>query len=74
MRSSHASTRASFVRLTFEYAPDINYSKHFKIVIITMNKVNQYCQTLQFSEKTPSMCCKTEKFELLLFSASSESL
>ncbi|GFY24969.1 helitron_like_N domain-containing protein [Trichonephila clavipes] len=37
-RISRSLTRASFVRLAFEYAPDINYSAHSKIAIGGMDK------------------------------------
>ncbi|XP_063993113.1 uncharacterized protein LOC135170885 [Diachasmimorpha longicaudata] len=51
----------SFVRLAFEYAPDINYSAHSKITIGGMDKVCQYCQALKFRNETPGMCCASGK-------------
>ncbi|KAF8792605.1 hypothetical protein HNY73_004179 [Argiope bruennichi] len=47
-QTSRSLIRASFVRLPFEYAPDINYSAHLKIVIGAMYKVNMLADsTLQ---------------------------
>ncbi|CAB3260749.1 unnamed protein product [Arctia plantaginis] len=40
-RISRSLTRASFVRLAFEYAPDINYSAHSKIAIGGMDKLHR---------------------------------
>ncbi|CAG5031779.1 unnamed protein product [Parnassius apollo] len=39
-RASRSLSRASFVRLAFVYAPDINYSAQSKIAIGTMDKYN----------------------------------
>ncbi|XP_054745573.1 uncharacterized protein LOC129249930 isoform X2 [Anastrepha obliqua] len=55
-RTSRSLTRASFVRLAFEYAPDINYSAHSKIAIGAMDKVCQYCQAMKFKNESPGMC------------------
>ncbi|CAG4965248.1 unnamed protein product [Parnassius apollo] len=64
-RASRSLSRASFVRLAFEYAPDINYSAHSKIAIGTMDKVCQYYQALKFQIETPRMCCASVKVVLL---------
>lgn len=62
-RISRSLTRASFVRLAFEYAPDINYSAHSKIAIGGMDKVCQYCQALKFRNESAGaahqekLCC-----------------
>lgn len=61
MRTNRSLIRASFVRLAFEYAPDINYPAHSKIAIGAMDKVGQYCQTLKFRNETPGMCCSSGK-------------
>ncbi|XP_029172029.1 uncharacterized protein LOC114941269 [Nylanderia fulva] len=63
-RTSRSLTRASFVRLAFEYAPNINYSAHSKIAIGAMDKVCQYCQALKFQNETPGMCCASGKVVL----------
>ncbi|CAD7078329.1 unnamed protein product [Hermetia illucens] len=63
-RISRSLTRASFVRLAFEYAPDINYSAHSKIAIGGVDKVCQYCQTLQFRNEAAGMCCASGKVVL----------
>ncbi|GFT27831.1 helitron_like_N domain-containing protein [Trichonephila clavipes] len=54
-RISRSLTRASFVRLAFEYAPDINYSAHSKIAIGGMDKVCQYCHALKFRNEAAGM-------------------
>ncbi|KAE9524196.1 hypothetical protein AGLY_015441 [Aphis glycines] len=61
---SRSLTRVSFVRLAFEYAPDINYSAHSKIAIGGMNKVCQYCQALKFRNEAAGMCCASGKVVL----------
>ncbi|GFT35733.1 helitron_like_N domain-containing protein [Nephila pilipes] len=61
--TSRSLTRVSFVRLAFEYAPDINYSAHSKIAIGAMDKVCQYCQALKFHNETPGMYCASGKVE-----------
>ncbi|XP_055938124.1 uncharacterized protein LOC129968294 [Argiope bruennichi] len=63
-QTSRSLIRASFVRLPFEYAPDINYSAHLKIVIGAMYKVCQYCQALNFRNETPGMFCASGKVVL----------
>ncbi|XP_055924623.1 uncharacterized protein LOC129956714 [Argiope bruennichi] len=63
-QTSRSLIRASFVRLAFEYAPDINYSAHPKIGIGAMDKVCQYCQALKFRNETPGMCCASGKVVL----------
>ncbi|XP_074115113.1 uncharacterized protein LOC141537831 [Cotesia typhae] len=63
-RISRSLTRASFVRLAFEYAPDINYSAHSKIAIGGMDKVCQYCQALKFRTEAAGMCCASGKVVL----------
>ncbi|CAB3244804.1 unnamed protein product [Arctia plantaginis] len=63
-RISRSLTRASFVRLAFEYAPDINYSAHSKIAIGGMDKVCQYCQALKFRNEAAGMCCASGKVVL----------
>ncbi|KAL4142010.1 hypothetical protein QTP88_004542 [Uroleucon formosanum] len=63
-RISRSLTRASFVRLAFEYAPDINYSAHSKIAIGEMDKVCQYCQALKFRNEAAGMCCASGKVVL----------
>ncbi|XP_063909717.1 uncharacterized protein LOC135127238 isoform X2 [Zophobas morio] len=63
-RISRSLTRASFVRLAFEYAPDINYSGHSKIAIGGMDKVCQYCQALKFRNEAAGMCCASGKVVL----------
>ncbi|GFV62376.1 helitron_like_N domain-containing protein [Trichonephila clavipes] len=60
-RISRSLTRASFVRLAFEYAPDINYSAHSKIAIGGMDKVCQYCHALKFRNEAAGMCCASGK-------------
>ncbi|KAL4123004.1 hypothetical protein QTP88_015237 [Uroleucon formosanum] len=63
-RISRSLTRASFVRLAFEYAPDINYSAHSKIAIGGMDKVCQHCQALKFRNEAAGMCCASGKVVL----------
>ncbi|KAE9535543.1 hypothetical protein AGLY_007444 [Aphis glycines] len=63
-QTNRALTRASFVRLAFEYAPDINYSAHTKIIIGAMDKICQYCQALKFRNETIGMCCAYGKVVL----------
>lgn len=63
-RISRSLIRTSFVRLAFEYAPDINYSVHSKIAIGGMDKVCQYCQALKFRNEAAGMCCAAGKVVL----------
>lgn len=63
-RISRSLTRASFVRLAFEYAPDINYSAHSKIAIGGMDKVCQYYQALKFRNEAAGMCYTSGKVVL----------
>ncbi|XP_050549141.1 uncharacterized protein LOC126910538 [Daktulosphaira vitifoliae] len=63
-RTSRELQLGSFVRLAFEYAPDINYSAHSLISIGEMNKVCQYCQALKFPNETPGLCCASGKVVL----------
>ncbi|XP_063980943.1 uncharacterized protein LOC135164482 [Diachasmimorpha longicaudata] len=63
-RISRSLIRTSFVRLAFEYAPDIKYSAHSKIAIGGMDKVCQYCQALKLRNETPGMCCASGKVVL----------
>ncbi|GFU58577.1 helitron_like_N domain-containing protein [Nephila pilipes] len=55
--TSRSLTCASFVRLAFEYAPDINYSAHSKIAIGAIDKVCRYCQALKFQKEALGICC-----------------
>ncbi|XP_072389482.1 uncharacterized protein [Diabrotica undecimpunctata] len=73
-RISRSLTRASFVRLAFEYAPDINYSAHSKIAIGGMDKVCQYCQALKFRNEAAGMCCASGKVVLSPLPAPPEAL
>lgn len=61
---SRALTRASFVRLAFEYAPDIDYSAHSKIAISAMDKECQHCHALKFHNEAPGICCASGKVVL----------
>lgn len=63
-RISRSLILTSFVRLAFEYAPDINYSAHSKIAIGGMDKVCQYCQALKFRNEAAGMCCAAGKVVL----------
>lgn len=63
-QTSRALTRASFIRLAFEYASDIDYSIHSKIAIGAMDKVCQFCNALKFRNETVGMCCASGKVVL----------
>ncbi|XP_053959655.1 uncharacterized protein LOC128864158 [Anastrepha ludens] len=64
-RTSRSLTRASFVRIAFEYAPEINYSAHSKIAIGAIDKVCQYCQAMKFKNESPGMCCASGIFKII---------
>lgn len=63
-RTNRAVTRGSFVRLAFNYEPDINYSADSKVTIGAMDKICNYCQALKFRNETPGMCCASGKVVL----------
>ncbi|XP_056631756.1 uncharacterized protein LOC130441909 isoform X1 [Diorhabda sublineata] len=54
-RTNRAVTRGSFVRLAFNYEPDINYSSDFKVAIGAMDKICNYFQALKFRNKIPGI-------------------
>jgi hypothetical protein len=57
-------TSDSFLRLAFEYEPDIQYYAHSKVVIGTMDKECPHCNALKFKNETAGMCCASGKVQL----------
>lgn len=59
-----AFTSASFLRLAFEYEPDVEYFAHPKVVIGVMDKECPHCHALKFKHESPGMCCASGKVQL----------
>jgi hypothetical protein len=57
-------TSDSFLRLAFEYEPDIQYYTHSKVVIGAMNKECLHCNALKFKSKPTGMYCLSGKMQL----------
>jgi len=49
-------TSNSFLRLAFEYEPDIQYYDHSKVVIGAMDKECLHCNTFKFKSEPAGMC------------------
>lgn len=54
----------SFLRLAFQYEPDIEYYAHSKVVIGAMDKECPYCHALKFKNEPAGMCCASGKVHL----------
>ena len=59
-----AFTSALFLRLAFEYEPDIEYSAHSKVLIGAMDKECPHCHALKFKYESAGMCCASGKVQL----------
>ncbi|XP_025203820.1 uncharacterized protein LOC112600731 [Melanaphis sacchari] len=59
-----AFTSNSFLRLAFEYGPDIKYYAHSKVVIGAMDKECPHCNALKFKHEPAGMCCASGKVQL----------
>lgn len=57
-------TRASLLRLAFEYESDIDYSSHSQIVIGAMSKQCQHCHALKYKGESAGFCCASGKVVL----------
>ncbi|XP_046868458.1 uncharacterized protein LOC124460904 isoform X2 [Drosophila willistoni] len=54
----------SFLRLAFQYEPDVEYYAHSKVVIGTLDKECPHCQALKFKNEPIGMCCSSGKVKL----------
>ncbi|KAL4143052.1 hypothetical protein QTP88_005425 [Uroleucon formosanum] len=54
----------SFLRLAFQYEPDIEYYAHSKVVIGAMDKECLHCHTLKIKNEPAGMCCASGKVQL----------
>ncbi|GIY11788.1 helitron_like_N domain-containing protein [Caerostris extrusa] len=54
----------SFLRLAFQYEPDVEYYVHSKVDIGTMDKQCPYCHALKFKNKPAGLCCASGKVQL----------
>ncbi|GFT82493.1 ATP-dependent DNA helicase [Nephila pilipes] len=54
----------SFLRLAFQYEPDIEYYAHSKVLIGAMDKECSYCHALKFKNEPAGMCCASGKVQL----------
>ncbi|VVC26252.1 Hypothetical protein CINCED_3A004097 [Cinara cedri] len=54
----------SFLRLAFQYEPDIEYYAHSKVVIGAMDKECPHCHALKFKNEPAGMCCASGKVQL----------
>ena len=59
-----AYTSVSFLRLAFEYEPDIEYSAHFKVLIGAMDNECPHFHALKFKHESARMCCASGKVQL----------
>lgn len=57
-----AFTSDSFLRLAFQYDPDIEYYDHSKVVIGAIVKECSHCHALKFKNEPPGMCCASAHF------------
>ena len=54
----------AFLRLAFEYKPDIQYYAHSKVAIGAMDKKCPHCNALTFKNELVGMCCSLGKVQL----------
>lgn len=59
-----AFTYDSFLRLAFQYEPDVEYYAHTKVVIGAMDKECSNCHALKFKNEPAGMCCASGKVQL----------
>ncbi|XP_044577085.1 uncharacterized protein LOC123260163 [Cotesia glomerata] len=59
-----AFTSNSFLRLAFQYEPDVEYYAHSKVVIGTLEKECLHCHALKFKNEPLGMCCSSGKVQL----------
>lgn len=59
-----AFTSGAFLRLAFQYEPDVEYSAHSKVIIGTLDKECLYCHALKFKNEPLGMCCSSGKVQL----------
>lgn len=59
-----AFTSHSFLRLAFQYEPDVEYYAHSKVVIGTLEKECPHCHALKFKNEPAGMCCSSGKVQL----------
>ncbi|VVC35150.1 DNA helicase Pif1-like, partial [Cinara cedri] len=69
-----AFTSDSFLRLAFQYEPDIEYYAHSKVVIGAMDKECPHCHALKFKNEPAGMCCASGKVQLPEIETPSEPL
>lgn len=53
-----------FLRLAFQYEPDVEYYAHSKVVIGTMDKECPHCHALKFINEPAGLCCASGKVQL----------
>lgn len=54
----------SFLRLAFEYEPNVEYYAHSKVIIGAMDKECLHCNALKFKNEPAGMCCSSGKVQL----------
>lgn len=59
-----AFTSNSFLRLAFQYEPDVEYYAHSKVVTGTLEKECPHCHALKFKNEPLGMCCSAGKVQL----------
>ncbi|GIY94532.1 ATP-dependent DNA helicase [Caerostris extrusa] len=59
-----AFTSDSFLRLAFQYEPDVEYYAHSKVDIGTMDKECPHCHALKFKNEPAVLCCASGKVQL----------
>ncbi|GFS77942.1 ATP-dependent DNA helicase, partial [Nephila pilipes] len=63
-QAHRAFVATSFLRLAFQYEPDIEYYAHSKVVIGAMDNECPYCHALKFKKEPAGMCCASGKVQL----------
>ncbi|VVC25441.1 Hypothetical protein CINCED_3A005442 [Cinara cedri] len=69
-----AFTSDSFLRLAFQYEPDIEYYAHSKVVIDAMDKECPHCHALKFKNEPAGVYCASGKVQLPEIETPSEPL
>ncbi|GIZ00249.1 ATP-dependent DNA helicase [Caerostris extrusa] len=59
-----AFTSDSFLRLAFQYEPDVKYYAHSKVDIGTMDKECPHCHAPKFKNEPAGLCCASGKVQL----------
>lgn len=59
-----ALTSDSFIRLAFQYEPDVEYYTHSKVDIVTLEKECPHCHALKLKNEPVWMCSSSEEVQI----------